>query len=272
MTTRDNTPKEPRSPDIDPSADPNANPDFEANPDELPPERILRMTPEELVDNYAGLVKSTGQELIQQLDCPVGLEDLLGWGYQGLLEAHERFDPAMEVTFASFAFYRIRGAMYDGLRASGWAMRGTAIKLQDAIQLNDYMESNLLSQAKVPQTKTFASCIKYLDRMVGDCVTICLLQNTKLEELTRSEAATQGAYIERRELLMALQAAMERLSENERDVIVAYYLEDRPMTEIAAEMGYSKSWVSRINARAIQKMRRIMFEKGDPWELYMIRE
>ncbi|QDG51668.1 sigma-70 family RNA polymerase sigma factor [Persicimonas caeni] len=265
MTTRDDTPRGPQGPENQPPAN-------EASADDLPPERITQMTPEELVESYAGLVKNTGQELIQQLDCPVDLEDLIAWGYQGLLEAHQRFDPAMEVSFASFAFYRIRGAMYDGLRATGWGMRGTAIQLQDAIQLNDYMESNLLAQAKLPQTKSLASCIKYLDGMVGDCVTICLLQNTKLEQLSRSEAATQGNYVERRELIAALQAAIERLSDNERDVLVAYYIEDYSMTEIAEKLGISKSWVSRINARAVQKVRRIMFEDGDPWELYMIRE
>lgn len=285
MTTHDNTPQPPYSPDIDspavgrPVVDRSAvdrpavdKPGEDPPGDDTPPEHILLMTPEELVDNYAGLVKSTGQDLIQQLDCPVELEDLINWGYQGLLEAHERFDPAMEVAFASFAFYRIRGAMYDGLRSSGWAMRGTAIRLQDAIQLNDYMESNLLAHATAPQAKSLGSSIKYLDRMVGDCVTICLLQNTKLEQISRSEAATQGDYVERRQLIDALQSAIERLTENERDVVVAYYLEDLSMTEIAQSMGFSKSWVSRINARAIQKMRRIMFEKGDPWELYMIRE
>jgi DNA-directed RNA polymerase specialized sigma subunit len=43
------------------------------------------------------------------------------------------------------------------------------------------------------------------------------------------------------------------------------------MAEIAQKMGYSKSWVSRMNARALDKLRRAMFEDGDHWELYMIR-
>lgn len=234
-------------------------------------EHIHAMTPDELVRAYTGLVKSTGQDMVHQLNCPTDLEDLLGWGYQGLLEAHKRFDPAMEVSFASFAFYRIRGAMYDGLRATGWAVRGTAIQVRDTIAVNDYLESNMLAHAGVPPSQSFADCVKYLDRMVGDCVTICLVDHAHLELVSDSQEATQRMSCERGELGAALNAAVSRLSEDERAVLVRYHVFEDSMVEIADDMGYSKSWVSRINARAIDKVKRFLFEEGDQWELYMTR-
>jgi RNA polymerase sigma factor for flagellar operon FliA len=252
---------------VDPSADAKPIPE-----DRIPPDRVASMTPEEVVENYAGLVKSTGQDLVQQLNCPIDLEDLIAWGYQGLLEAHQRFDPAMEVGFASFAFYRIRGAMYDGLRATGWAVRGTPIKMQDALAVNDYLESNTLAHAQVPQSKTFSTSVSYLDRMVGECITICLLQNTDLEMISQSEQADQANYYQRHQLAKALhEAIMDRLSDDEREILLAYHVEEWSMTEIAKKRGYSKSWVSRINARALDKLKKALFEKGDHWELYMIR-
>ena len=263
MTTQDAAPQQPENPD---------DPDTPDTPQQLPPERVVRMRPDELVEAYAGLVKGAGQELAQQLGCPSDLQDLISWGYQGLLEAHERFDPTMEVCFSSFAFYRIRGAMYDGLRATGWAMRGTAIELRDAISINDYLESNLLANARIPRAKSFATSVTYLDRMVGDCVTICLLQSADLEQLARGQKATQGRHIERRETAQALQDAIEQLSENEQQVLLSYYVEDKSMTEIGEEMGYSKSWVSRINARVIDKLRRILLtDDPDRWRPYMTR-
>jgi RNA polymerase sigma factor FliA len=236
-----------------------------------PPHRVAQMTPEELVDAYSGLVKDTSQELIQRLHCPTDLEDLIAWGYQGLLEAHQRFDPYMEVSFASFAFYRIRGAIYDGLRSAGWAVRGTAIQLRDSIAVNDHMENASMSQAQLPRPKTFRDCVKYLDRMVGDCVTICLVQNTELELVTDAESATQRRRMERHELAEALARALTRLSDNERDVLLGYHVEEYSMTELAERLDCSKSWVSRINARAIDKLRKYLFEEGDDWELYMTR-
>lgn len=234
-------------------------------------EDIRRMHPDELVDVYAGLVKNTGQDLLHQLQCPVDLEDLIGWGFQGLLEAHQRFDPDMEVNFASFAFYRVRGAMYDGLRAAGWAVRGTAIQLRDTIAINDYLESNMLADAGAPQAKTFADAVNYLDRMVGDCVTICLVQHNHLELVSETEPANQRHNLERDELGTALNAAVARLSDIERDVLVRYHVHDEPMSDIGADLGYSKSWVSRVNARAIDKVKKYLYEQGDDWELYMTR-
>jgi RNA polymerase sigma factor for flagellar operon FliA len=233
--------------------------------------QVAQMTPEQVVAEYAGLVLDTGQQLIQQLQCPVDLDDLAGWGYQGLLEAFQRFDPDMDVTFASFAFYRIRGAMYDGLRSTGWAVRGTAIQVRDTMAINEYLESNLMANASMPQNKTFADSVNYLDRMVGDCVTICLVQNHHLELVASIERPTQADDAARREIARALTAAMRQLSDNERTVMVRYHVEDEAMSDIAQDMGYSKSWVSRINARALDKVRKILFEQGDHWDLYMIR-
>ncbi|MCA9558146.1 MAG: hypothetical protein KC583_06205, partial [Myxococcales bacterium] len=53
----------------------------------------------------------------------VAVDDLVGYGHVGLLEARERFDPRRGIHFESFARHRIRGAMFDGLRALGHLTR-----------------------------------------------------------------------------------------------------------------------------------------------------
>lgn len=233
--------------------------------------RVADMTSEEVVEAYSGLVVDTSRTLAEDLQCPVDLDDIVGWGYQGLLEAHERFDPTIDTSFASFAFYRIRGAIYDGLRSAGWAVRGTAIQLRDSMAINDYLESNMLAERPLARTKSFSDCIKYLDRMVGDCVTICLIENDRLELVSHTEEATQPREVERDQLAAELTEAFERLTDNEREVLMRYHLEGESMTHIAEQLDMSKSWVSRINARALDKLRREVFDDTDPKELYMLR-
>ena len=46
----------------------------------------------------------------------MAVEDLEAFGIQGLLEAHSRFDASRGARFGTFAYYRIRGAMLDGVR------------------------------------------------------------------------------------------------------------------------------------------------------------
>ena len=51
---------------------------------------------------------------------------------------------------------------------------------------------------------------------------------------------------------------MEELTENQRDVLIAYYIQDRSITDIAQERGVHKSTVCRTLHRAENKLRRYL--------------
>lgn len=233
--------------------------------------RTRALSPDALVKKYAALVTSTGRELERQMQSRIEFDDLMAWGFQGLLEAHSRFKPTAEVTFASFAYYRIRGAMYDGLRKTGWAMRGTAIQIRDSVALNDHLESRMLAYAGTPTAETFADQVERVSDTVGECVTICLLHTAELERVSAASPATQTLTVRNNELNSALNAAVSRLSEVEREVLVRYHIREESMTKIGEAMGVSTSWVSRINANAIVALREILYEQDEGWENYMLR-
>lgn len=230
--------------------------------------RTRTLTPDELVEKYAALVTSTGQDLARQMQVPIDLEDLVAWGYQGLLEAYGRFEPSAEVTFSSYAYYRIRGAMYDGLRKTGWAMRGTAIQIRDSVALNEHLESRALAYAAVPKAETFAEQVERISETVGECVTICLLHSAELERVSAAIPPEQTVSVQKGELNVTLNAAVAQLSESEREVLIRYHIKEESMTVIGQAMGVSTSWVSRINASAIAALREILYEEGDEWESY----
>lgn len=233
--------------------------------------RSRKLTSNEVVEKYAGLVNSTGRELARQMQSPIDFDDLVAWGFQGLLEAHSRFNPTAEVTFSSFAYYRIRGAMYDGLRKTGWAMRGTAIQICDSVAINEHLESRAMANAGARRAETFADQIERVSNTIGDCVTICLLHTAELERVSSAIPAEQTQDIQKSELKSALNAAVQRLSDAEREVVVRYHLKEESMASIGKAMGVSTSWVSRINANAIATLRKILYEQDAEWESYMIR-
>lgn len=53
----------------------------------------------------------------------VSFQDLVAYGSTGLVEAAERFDSSKAVPFKTFARYRVRGAMIDGIRSHHWLSR-----------------------------------------------------------------------------------------------------------------------------------------------------
>jgi RNA polymerase sigma factor for flagellar operon FliA len=66
---------------------------------------------------------------------------------------------------------------------------------------------------------------------------------------------TPQVEMERQERDVAVEAALKELPEKERRLLQLYYFEDRPLEEAGKIMGLSKSWSSRLHARAIELLK-----------------
>ena len=76
-----------------------------------------------LILSCQGLVKAIAVRVHNSAPKSVELDDLIGYGEVGLAEAARDFDPDRGVQFSTFAHYRIRGAIYDGLAKMTWPSR-----------------------------------------------------------------------------------------------------------------------------------------------------
>src|SRR6516164_7092955 len=94
-----------------------------------------------LVEQHLPLVHAVARKVKRTLNAAVDLEDLVGYGSKGLVEAAERFDARQGVAFSTFAYYRIRGAMYDGLRTMGWYSRADYARYRAEERANEYLRS-----------------------------------------------------------------------------------------------------------------------------------
>src|SRR5438128_5613895 len=77
----------------------------------------------ELVLKHIGLVKSLASRLARRIPAQVEVEELVGVGLVGLIDAASRFEPSLGVPFDAFARRRIHGSMLDALRGLDWAPR-----------------------------------------------------------------------------------------------------------------------------------------------------
>ena len=78
---------------------------------------------EQLVLQYAPLVKYVAGRLAIMLPRVMDSDDVLSSGVLGLIEAIDRFDPTTGVKFETYAISRIRGAILDELRSLDWIPR-----------------------------------------------------------------------------------------------------------------------------------------------------
>src|SRR2546427_288157 len=73
-----------------------------------------------LAEKYTPYVRSIAGKIKKTVAKEIDFEDLVEYGMIGLFEAADRYDPKFGANFMTFAYYRIRGAIYDGLRGMGW--------------------------------------------------------------------------------------------------------------------------------------------------------
>lgn len=82
-------------------------------------------TPEQLIADCQGLVRALAWQIHCKLPSHVDLEDLVAYGQIGLIEAARAFDPTRENQFSTYSYYRIRGAILDGLSKMSWFSRAS---------------------------------------------------------------------------------------------------------------------------------------------------
>lgn len=192
------------------------------------------MPGEELVRRHRNMVHGLAHRLRRELSLRGDLDDLIAFGFGGLLEAEYRFDPERGVRFQTFAYHRVRGAMLDGVR-----------KMAD---LPRRAHQRVKSEAETVPSAAPTALERAFARIGASLTTASPLQDRYGEE--GPEAA-----LLRNESVSQLLEALAGLCPRERALIRGRYFEGRSLHAVARELGISKSWASRLHTSALRKLR-----------------
>jgi RNA polymerase sigma factor for flagellar operon FliA len=199
------------------------------------------------------LVERVVQRLIRELDLSCEPGDLRAWGHQGLLEAKQRFDPARKVRFSTFAYYRVRGAVLDGVRSQGFLKRRAYAKLKAFEAADSIAEQYAESAASGPSPSCQARA-RDLDDAIGKISAAYVL--SALGQAEERTADTPETLVEAAESRNAVHDGLSSLPEKERKLLEAVYFGGATIEQAGAALGLSKSWASRMHAKALSRMRK----------------
>ncbi|MCA9756057.1 MAG: sigma-70 family RNA polymerase sigma factor [Candidatus Eisenbacteria bacterium] len=223
----------------------------------------LGATPEALVEQYLGFVTAIAKKILRGLPSFVELGDLEGFGQIGLIEASRRFDATRGVQFKTFAYYRIRGAIYDGIRKMAWFDKDPDYDVTYQAAANEILTEDADSRSSAQGSATLE------DDIQGTRETILRLAGARLLSLdheSMGDIAGDSADPEREaELADAariVHECIEQLDEKERNVVKDYYFGHLTLEEAGAKMGLSKSWTSRVHARALKNLASLVEKRG----------
>lgn len=214
---------------------------------------------DEFVREHEPLVRKLALRLQAQLELKVDVEDLMGYGYRGLLEARERFDPTRGVAFKTFAYYRVRGAILDGVRQMARLPRRIHAKRRAAEALDRAAEAEAQRRGSAPERRGDAkAALAAVDRILGrTCAAYVISVVGQAEDEQGPDPEEQALSAEERG---RVRAALDVLPERERALVEGHFWGERTLEEIGAEMGISKSWASRLCTRALDRMRSVLEE------------
>lgn len=205
---------------------------------------------QEFVERHRALVESIVRSVQNQLNMTGTTTDLVAFGMVGLVEARARYDASRGVQFSTFAYYRIRGAVIDGIGKMARVPR-TAVRASRALSVLD-TESEHASD--VHANNDAAADPK---QAAVDVISLVLSRAATAYALTAlaAQATTPEQDAVHQESLEAVRAAAANLPERERKVIQGHYVEERSLDDIGKELGLSKSWMSRLHAKALDQLR-----------------
>lgn len=218
---------------------------------------------------YLPFVQRVAKRLARRLPAFITLDDLVGAGVIGLLEALERFDSTQDTTFEKYAEFRVRGAMLDELRRRDIMAKHAR---RDSKKLQDSVTELAQRLGREPEEEELA---KHLDmNLQGLRDTLQKLipvQVVSMEDVPISvlPQATENPFqqVARKETLTQLTAAITHLTQRQQQVLALYYQESLTLNDIAQVLGVTESRVSQILSETTARLRSLMRRGVTPKDL-----
>jgi RNA polymerase sigma factor FliA len=223
-----------------------------------------------LIVHYSPLVKYVAGRVSVGLPQNIEQSDLVSYGIFGLIDAIEKFDTTRQIKFETYAIARIKGAIIDELRSIDWVPRSVRAKARSVERAYAKLENQLLrtpTDAEVARelgiSETDLQAIFHQISFVGVVALDEMLSSGTGE---RGESATLGdtipdkaegpvALFESEEMKQLLAAAINRLGEREKMVLMLYYYEGFTLAQIGEVLGVTESRVCQIHTKAIFQLR-----------------
>lgn len=222
-----------------------------------PPEVLAR------IEEGLPLVDILARQMRRQFGTYVQVDDLVSHGRETLVATARSFDPDRGVPFRRWVSLRVRGAMIDSMRQSGNLPKRVYRKLR-ALQAAENVHE-AASEEAAPATAEAADA-KVTDQLGTAAMAMALsflaMRQSDAVDTAKDPDHSPESNVGHAELLAKVKALIAERPEQERILLTRHYFDDVTMEEAASEIGLSKSWASRLHARAIEGIARALKRGG----------
>jgi RNA polymerase sigma factor for flagellar operon FliA len=233
-----------------------------------PKKNIKRDQKEELIKEYAPLIKFVAQKIAVRLPPNIELDDLISAGSIGLMDAIDKWDPSRDNKFKTYAEFRIRGSILDELRAQDWVPRSVRDKSKALDRTVAQLEIDLgrnptdeeISGKLNMSMDEFHDLINQVRPVsllsIDDQPTFSDSDKKSISNLLEgSKSGNPFNQLNVKVIKDVVAKAIEELPERQRLVLSLYYFEDLNLKEIGQVLRVTESRVSQLHAQAVTRLR-----------------
>lgn len=221
---------------------------------------------EQIILEYASLVKVVAGRLSMYLGYNVEYEDLVSYGIFGLIDAIDKFDLTKNVKFETYASLRIRGAILDQIRKMDWIPRSVRQKqkLIDSVNSKFETEYGRMATDEELANELDVSIDEYYSMQGQTKVTNLISLDEFVEQGSEMRMDPTGnshfeqpeKAVEKEELTKMISEALELLTDKERQVVMMYYYDEMTLKEISLVLEVSESRVSQLHTKSLVKLKK----------------
>lgn len=224
-----------------------------------------------IIVQYLYLIKYVVGRIKMTLPNGISLEDIAGYGVEGLINAVERFSADKNTKFETYALIRIRGTILDRIRSEDFLPRSVRAKLKKIKQAQEDLKQTL---GRMPTSKEVADAldmeVEKVVQILSEDVTVSSIYDKQgssddslevIDTIRDEHRQTPYEAAEEKNVKQELENALKRLPERERNIMVLYYQENMTLKEIGQMLGMSESRVCQLHAQSIVKLKNILNEK-----------
>lgn len=237
-------------------------------------ERADESAREELIVRNMRVVRFIAGRMAMHVPSSIDMDDLVGWGVLGLLDAIEKFDHRQDIKFSTYASIRVRGAIIDQIRTLDWAPRSLRAMARKMGEARDKLRHEMGREPSIDAiADVLGTTLEHIEETVAQLQTAQVLslqdylpgeesaQARLLDQTSDPRVASPDVAISEREKQERIVQAILTLPEQQQKVLHLYYYEELTLKEIGAVLEVSESRICQIHSAAMKALRKSV--RGD---------
>lgn len=215
-----------------------------------------------MIESNMGLVKKIASEYINKTN--IDYEDLCQEGMLGLMKAVEKFDPTLGYQFSTYATWWIRQKIQRYIENSIPTskklakQRAKIYAIRSRIERTGVEATYQMIADEVGLTAEEVASVLNIEHISIDS-SISNEEGPSLVDVLESDNESMEEHVERQDMARMLRQIVDKLSQNERRVIVERYfanpLKVSTYEEVSEKLGVSRQRVQQLEKKALDKLK-----------------